>query len=423
MRRIRCAEFGERKETFLDGRTLNEPVFLCGRVLHCHDSTVTISDSTGTASLAPVQGAVSVGDIIRVDWSGEKGNACVLSTYRRSVPFPSPGSEYFRLNKDSARRIDLIHARALIKRAARSFFDERGYLEVDTPRRVRSPGLEPHLRAFPTGRNYLITSPEYHLKRLLAGGLEKIYSLGPCWRDEECGSQHLDEFYMLEWYRAYATLSELMAETEVFLKEVLARVAKLLPAVIESQQGWAGCPFERISMTGMFLEASNVCISNVVTAHDFRSSCKAAGIHIPDHLSFESAFSRVWVDYVEPKVQKKPAVFVHSFPAPLAALSSIDPGDPTVAQRFELYVNGVELANAFQELTNPDEQYRRFVDEQDQRRKLGQEAYSVDQRFLEALREGIPPSTGIALGLDRLVMVLCGENEISATVPFSADER
>ena len=345
-----------------------------------------------------------------------------LTRYRRRAPFPPQGGETCRLWASG--RVDLLRRRARIMADIRLFFGQGGYLEVETPRLVRHPGMEPHLRPLSAGDRFLITSPEYQMKRLLAGGLERIFSLGPCWRGDELGAHHLTEFCMLEWYRAFSSLETLMEEAE----RLVAHLAVSLRGATRLTHGGQPLdltpPFVRLSVAEACHRFAGVPILGVTEAARLRRLVDPDGrAPLTPDAPFEEVFSWLMVDRVEPALARlgRP-VILHSFPAPLCALSRLDPTDPTVARRFELYAGGLELANAFDELTDPVEQRRRLEQEQTQRRGEGQPQFALDERFLAALDEGMPPAAGIALGVDRLVMLLCDADHIGQVVPFAAEE-
>jgi elongation factor P--(R)-beta-lysine ligase len=404
-------------------------VRLAGRVLSLAPGHFVLADD-GAAVEVEAASLPQAGDIIEVRgvWRAGRvraGAVVVLTPHRGVDPFPSPGGEYYRLRSGPRPRVEALRLRGRCLAALRSFFDRRGYLEVQTPLRVRCPGIEPHLRAEPAGADlYLITSPEYQLKRLLAAGLERIYFLGPCWRGDELGRHHLGEFCMLEWYRAHCSLDGLMVETE----ELLAHTAReVLGGTTLRYQGRAlrlEPPFERLTVAEACRRFAGVELAGVISADEIRRRAVAAGYgpFAPDER-FDAVVSRILVERVEPALAEldRPTL-LHSFPAPLAALSRISAEDPTVAERFELYAGGLELANAFGELTDAEEQRRRLEEDQEARRSSGAPVTPVDERFVAALAEGIPPSAGIALGVDRLVMLLADAADIRETVAFAPDE-
>jgi lysyl-tRNA synthetase class 2 len=368
------------------------------------------------------------GDLVALEGTYSEGRLLaeqvqILAQYRASRPFPSPGGEYHRLHCTVPARAEVLAQRARALAAIRSFFDERGFIEVQTPHRVRRPGLEPHLVPLESGDCYLITSPEYHMKRLLSGGLERIYFLGPCWRGDEIGSHHLQEFCMLEWYQALSGMEELMAQTAALVAHVARAVTGQTCVRFDGRDVELHPPFERLTVAEAFACHAGVSISGVTDAGELRRRAEAAG-HGPfaEDEPFEGIASRLLVECVEPALVGPRPVLLYDFPPPMAALARLRPDDPTVAERFELYAGGLELANAFVELTDPDEQLRRLEEDRAARRAAGRPAFSIDERFISALREGMPPAAGIALGVDRMVMLVTGIEDISQVVAFAPEE-
>lgn len=291
-----------------------------------------------------------------------------------------------------------------IVRGLRAFFHRQGFVEVETPCLVPAPGQEVHLEALPVPsrgvdgvmrRRWLHTSPEYAMKRLLARGMEKIFQICRVWRDREGGAHHQVEFTMLEWYRAGADYRVLMEDCEALLRET-ARRAGTWPRLGRGDgEVLVDGPFDRITVAEAF--------------------GRFAGLEAPP--GDEEAFFRTFLDRVEPRLGRGRPTILTEYPAALAALARLKPGDPAVAERFELYAGGLELANAFSELTDPDEQRRRFLVEQEQRRAAGLEVYPLDEAFLDDLGR-MPPAAGIALGVDRLVMLAAGAEAIGDVVAF-----
>ena len=268
-----------------------------------------------------------------------------------------------------------LSERARVLREIRAFFDARGFTEVETPVRIPAPAPEPHIDCPPSGDWFLRASPELQMKKLLAAGMERIYQIGPCFRAGEKGRRHSPEFTMLEWYRANADYSDIARDAEELLAEVLKRdhadVQRI--TVREAYLRWAGWdPVETWDQ---------------------------------DRFDFDMATK------IEPNLPKEP-LFLTDYPAPAASLARLKVDDPRVAERWELYVDGIELANAFTELIDPVEQRRRFELAREERRALGEADYPLDEKFLDALAR-MPPSGGVALGVDRLVMLACGASSIA----------
>ncbi|MCK5800387.1 MAG: EF-P lysine aminoacylase GenX, partial [Deltaproteobacteria bacterium] len=407
--------------------------FIAGRLIAVEGEHLVVADDTGQVHIqrgAVQDDAFRAGDIVRVDLAPRAVATAdardtfphakavrVLTPYRRDIPFPSPGGEFFRLHGGDNDRVAALRQRGRALIAIRSFFSARDYLEIESPLRVRHPGLEPHLVAASAGSGrYLITSPEYQMKRLLAGGLERIYFLGKSWREEEEGAWHLGEFTMLEWYRAFSDIETLKVETEALVRHVASSLGPDATARLP-----AG-PFAQITVGEACHRHAGVDIAGVVHADELSRRARQAGFDVVEGEGFESILSRILVERVESALADHPAVFLCDYPAPVAALARLRDDDPSVAERFELYLHGVEIGNAFGELTDPDEQRRRFEADQRQREEAGDPAHDIDEHFIEALREGIPPSAGIAVGVDRVVAILTGMEHIGDTVAFRDDE-
>jgi lysyl-tRNA synthetase class 2 len=336
------------------------------------------------------------------------------------------GKEWWRPEAFAARRANLeLRARAV--GAVRAFFAANGFVEVETPCLQVSPGLEPHLQAFATGLRdpwggaevplYLHTSPEFTMKKLLVAGVPRPWQMARVFRNAERSATHHPEFTMLEWYRAGGTLDELMADTEE-LTRACARAA----GVERLRRGTAECdpfaPWERLSVAQAFERHAGIDVLATAPdpwAPDRDALARAAagiGVSVSPSDSWEDVFFKVMLDRIEPHLGYGRPTILHSYPVSMAALSRPSPVDPRVAERFEAYGCGVELCNAFGELTDPAEQRRRFAADMDLKQRLYGERYPIDEDFLAALEHGMPDSAGIALGFDRLVMLLAGAEAI-----------
>jgi len=310
----------------------------------------------------------------------------------------------------------IVRERALLNETIRGFLKERGSLEVETPLFVQSPDLSPNLTPFetsatePNGTRHagaLITSPEFSMKKLLGAGLEAIYSLTKVFRDgEEFGGTHNPEFTMLEWYRQGKDYHFGMDETEALVQAAFAAFGK--PALP---------PFKRVRVRDLLLEHAGVDL-DTATKEDQRAACERLGLH-PSPTDTESdLFYRLFLAKVEPRLGTDP-VFVYDYPAHQAALSRLTP-DGRYGERFELYVDGLELCNAFTELTDPAEQRARFEAEIAERRALGKTAFPIDETLLSRLSSVRHPTFGNALGVDRLHMLCAGTRSIKDVLPFPA---
>jgi lysyl-tRNA synthetase class 2 len=317
-------------------------------------------------------------------------------------------------HKDSlASRLPFLHRRARLARAVRAFFEQRGYMEVETQYAVSAPGEEVHLRAFRTTREYpdghteplwLHTSPEFAMKRLLVAGAGPVFQLARVWRNGEGGDLHAPEFTMLEWYRPGASMEALMDETEVLLRAVLPPVVTCRGVSTDLAR------FERLSVAEAFERWAGADV--LATAGDAPALAAAASVSLRAGETWEDLFFRLLLDRVEPRLGRAHPTFLTHWPAAQAALARRDPADPRVAERFELFVCGVELANAFVELTDPVEQRARFLADRARRHAAHGPDWPLDEDFLAALEHGMPQAGGIALGFDRLAMIASGASRI-----------
>ncbi len=312
-----------------------------------------------------------------------------------------------------AARLPFLRRRAELTRAVRGFFADRGYLEVETPYAVPAPGEEVHLRAFATAREHhdgrieplwLHTSPEFAMKMLLVGGAGPIFQLARVWRNREGSDRHAPEFTMLEWYRPGADMAELMAETEALLRAVLPPVVTCRGVRTD-----LSC-FEHLTMAEAFARFAGADLLG--TLGDAAALARSAGVRLRQDEDWEDLFFRLLLDRVEPRIGHDHPTFLTHWPAEQAALARRDPADPRVALRFELFVAGMELANAFEELTDAGEQRARFLADRARRHALYGPDWPMDESFLAALAHGMPPASGIALGFDRLAMLASGADRI-----------
>jgi elongation factor P--(R)-beta-lysine ligase len=288
--------------------------------------------------------------------------------------------------------------RSDLLQAIRGFFVARGFVEIETPVRLPAPALEAFIDAVPSGEWYLRTSPELHMKRLLAAGMSCIFQVGACFRHGERGQHHSPEFTMLEWYRSHADYMTILEDTEALVRDVASTVlgSPRFPfgdATIDVEVPW-----ERIQVADAF--------------------ARFAGWDPVANWDADR-FDMDLINKVEPALPRDRGVVLIDYPAEVAALARRSPQNPRVAERWELYLGGLELANAFSELTDADEQRRRFEACAAERAAAGREVYPLDRPFLDALEAGMPPSGGIALGIDRLTMLLANVPAIQDVIAFS----
>lgn len=290
-----------------------------------------------------------------------------------------------------------IRTRSLVLQAIRDFFYAEGFIEVETPVRIPAPAQETYIDVPPSGRAWLRASPELHMKRLLVDGCTRIFQLGPCFRSGECGARHNPEFTMLEWYRSNADYTDILRDTEALLARVFQAVTCASALVYRGQPIDLARPWHCLTVSDAFR--------------------KWAGWD-PAETWDQDRFDLDLVAKVEPALPRDKPCVLTDYPAAAASLARLKPHNPAVAERWEVYVGGLELANAYSELCDAAAQRARFEEAAESRRKLGKEVYPLDEPFLRALETGMPPCGGIALGVDRLVMLACDSADISDVRPF-----
>ncbi len=319
-----------------------------------------------------------------------------------------------------------LRVRARLLADIRAFFDRDGFLEVTTPSLVTAPDPALHLESFRTllqlddGSKdlFLSTSPEHHMKRLLAAGLGSIYQLCPFFRNGEMGVLHNPEFTGLEWYEAGATVERTMDRTEALVREVAREVTgrtafERCGSAVDLEP-----PFRRMTVRQALADLAGVDAPADWNAAGLRKALSAAGIPPAGDDRPDDLVNLALVARVEPALADMGPVFLFDYPAPMAALARLRPDNPAVAERFELYAGGLELCNGYGELTDPEEQRRRFEAQVLERERAGRPTSPLDEHFLQALEQGMPAAGGNALGVDRLLMLLCERERIDQVLAF-----
>ncbi len=386
---------------------------LGGRVVDDALGEVVIADAFASVRLRRAcSDRVSIGDLVIAELD-DAGRVRALEVVGHDVrDAREAAGEVARLGRHA--RAERLRRRSALLAEVRAFFAARGFLEVETPLAVPSPGLDLHLDAFALDAGgeprFLITSPEYQMKRLLAGGMPRIFQIARCFRRGERGARHNPEFTMLEWYRAFAGVEAMIDETEQ-LVAAIARAANGAPRLFAP----LGQSPRTIDVTPPF---ERLPIARAFARHGGMSEEQALALALSGDADDEERFFRVLVDEVEPKLAEGPPVVLCDYPVTQASLARKSPRDPRLAERFELFVGGVELCNGFGELIDPTEQRARLLADQAARRAAGLPVYPIDRRFLAALEEGMPPSAGNALGLDRLIAMALGADEIGDVMTF-----
>jgi elongation factor P--(R)-beta-lysine ligase len=379
------------------GARSKQRVQVAGRVFNVEGKLLVVADAFARVAVEMTRApSVAPGDLVVV--SGRPADKRLIHgalVSKQSCPTPTAHGEFYRLvfAGEAERLRDTARAAA----ATRAFFAERGFVEVSTPLRVPAPGVDFHVDAVGASGQYLITSPELEMKRLLVGGMPRIFQLARVARADELGPLHAPEFTMLEWYRAFAGLEEVLRDTEALVRSVVRGLAGEDQVFVLGQRKVnVGKPFDRLTVREAFARYAGVKDAARLAARD------------------ENRYFELLVSRVEPALAEHARpVFLTHYPISQAALSRPHANDPSVAERAELYFGGVELCNAYGELTDPLEQRRRMVSEAKRRKALKRPVYPLDEPFLASLVEGMPPSAGNALGFERLVMVATNRSTIA----------
>jgi len=317
--------------------------------------------------------------------------------------------------------VELFRRRARIVAEIRRFFDARSFLEVETPMMHPIPGGAA-ARPFVTHHNalnlslYLRIAPELHLKRCVVGGLERVYEINRNFRNEGLSTQHNPEFTMLEFYQAYADYQDLMVLTEELLLQLVRAVCGSETITYQGREICFAPPWPRLSLEEALVKLGGLSPQEVRTADALRTAAEASGVAVKPTWGW----GKLLVELFEARVEEKlvPPTFITDFPAELSPLAKARTDDPRYAQRFELYVAGLELANAYTELNDPREQRRRLEAQAEARAAGDEEAHCMDDDFLRALEYGLPPTAGEGIGIDRLVMLLTDAPSIRDVILF-----
>ncbi|HEY4079028.1 MAG TPA: EF-P lysine aminoacylase EpmA [Rhizomicrobium sp.] len=327
--------------------------------------------------------------------------------------------------QNHADRRPLLALRGRIKTGLRAWFEGQDFTEVECGALAISPGNEAHLHAFQTGRIradgsaqclYLHTSPEFAAKKLLAAGETRIFEFARVFRNRERTALHAPEFTMLEWYRVNAPVAQAMDDT-VALVQGAARIAGATALRYRDRACDPFAPAERLSVAEAFRIHAGIEMIDMLDAKGvgdrdiFATRAKRAGFSVAEDDGWSDIFSKVLAAAIEPRLGLGRLTLLTDYPRQEAALARPKPSDPRLSERFELYACGVELANGFGELTDPEEQRARFMAEMDEKERVHGERYPLDEDFLAALA-AMPPASGVALGFDRLVMLVSGAPRI-----------
>ncbi len=320
--------------------------------------------------------------------------------------------------------------------AIRNFFKHEGFLEVETPLLVKSPGTEPYLEIFESTlttpsfadkKAYLLTSPELNMKKLLSAGVGSIFQVCKSFRNGEgLSSFHNPEFTILEWYRVNANYLDIMQDLERLFLFVLNELE--LNEDGKNTLYYQGvkydltAPWERISVSDAFLKYARVTQEEMLSKDKLLKIARTKGYAVNQKTTWEQVYNQILLNEIEPFLGKDKPTILYDYPASQAALSKKKTDDPRFAERFEAYIGGIELGNAFSELTDANEQEERMFADLKLRKKLGKVEYQMDKEFIKALNLGMPTTGGIAVGVDRMVMLFANAKSIKETLFFPVED-
>ncbi|NCN45031.1 MAG: EF-P lysine aminoacylase GenX [Candidatus Pacebacteria bacterium CG10_big_fil_rev_8_21_14_0_10_36_11] len=338
-----------------------------------------------------------------------------------------------RISQDSVLKNKLL-TREKVFDGLRNFFKTQGFHEVETPLLVKHPGTEPYLEVFKTElvtpektqNAFLLTSPEYAMKKLIAGGMGDLFQICKSFRNHEgLSERHNPEFTILEWYRVNADYTKIMNDFEQLLLSLVEKIQNRTDGKItyQGKEYDISAPYTRISVAEAFEKYVGVTTDELLSVAALKKVAGSRGYQVDEETTWEGVYNQLFLNEIEPQLidQNKP-VIIYDYPASQAALSKKKDSDPRFAERFEIYLGGLELGNAFTELTDAVEQKARFEEELALRKQLGKTEYGLDQDYIDALASGLPPTGGIAVGVDRLVMLLADAQDINETIFFPAEE-
>ena len=420
---------------------------MCGRLFDLNEKkkTGTLRDISGSVHVDFFQfekGLTNVnrGDIVQLNGYLNKKKGFTARGLKVLVPWKDlyrpetnlKNSRWYQLLKNQ-NQVEMLKFRSDFLQTVRRFFLELGFIEIDAPSLIPAAGMELHIEPFVTNfrsktgesRQYFLhTSPEFTMKKMLVAGFEKIFYLGHTFRNGELAGLHSPEFSMIEWYRAYQDYTALMNDCRELVNFIELKLARKWQKIWRKdellKQKW-----EIVSLAQLMKKYCRFDLKNIGPEDNEKmvKIARSKGLKNADKSwPIDDLFFILFLEFVEPELGKTAPLIVKDYPIWMASLAKRAQNNPNFVERFELYIDTVELANAFTELNDPEEQYLRLSEEQKQRRKLGRFEIPIDTDFIHALQTGMPPAAGIALGLDRLMMVCSGQNRIAELLPYSVGD-
>lgn len=388
--------------------------------------TLLAGSASYTISLAPSAPDLLAGDLVTLTLAD--AGARVVAIHSRPAPGAvHAGSDALRWRRptDSPSRMETLWARQSIVRAIRDYFHDEGFLEVQAPLLVKGACPDAHLDPLRIGVDaYLTTSTEYQLKRMIVGGFDKVFTLTQNFRGGDRGDRHNPEFTMLEWARTHASLAVIERDAEALVKRAFRAVHP-----VASSLRWAGReividgPWERVTVRDALARHLDLHAAPDLAPASLRAEVARLGLDVPaSFLADDALLVSFLLDAIQPHLGAPAPAFLGAWPAFMTSSAALLDGAPALADRSELLIAGLELSDGFPSLRDPDLQARLFDRENARRRDEGRAEVALDERYLAALREGLPPGAGMALGVDRLVMILTGREEIRDVLALGWDE-
>lgn len=366
----------------------------------------------------------SVGSFVRVE-VGTSGQSRVELLGSAPARTGDDATRWWRPYASGVSRMDRLRQRAHMIRAIRAVFDTDGFLEVQSPLLLRATCPDTHIDSFAVGGRYLATSTEYQLKRMFSGGFERLYSLTQNFREGDVGPRHNDEFTMLEWARAYESMEAIERDVERVVKSALTALDPMATSVELGGHLIAirDVPWERLSVREALRRHLGVESDEDFSLNSLRAEVERIGLEIPEaYQQDRTDLITLLLDRIQPALGVTVPTFLVEWPSFLTTSAPLLPDRPGIAERSELFIGGIEIADGFPFLRDGDLQAKLFSRANDSRAALGKPCIAPDLKFLSALDEGLPPGAGMALGIDRLVMALTGEDNIRNVLAFAADE-
>jgi len=324
---------------------------------------------------------------------------------------------------------EMLQQRAMVVKAIRDFFWKENFLEVETPQLVPQPSMEPYLEVFETAlldqqrqpsRAFLTSSPEFSMKKLLAKDVGNMFQICKSFRNAEgLSSRHNPEFTILEWYRVGQDYTAIMDDCENLFR-FIGKALGLKTLKFRDYEYDLAEPWERLSVPEAFAKFAGIDLETMLDESRLKDVAKQKGYSVGADSTWEEVYNQIFLNEIEPHLGLEKPCILYDYPAEQAALSRRKTSDPRLAERFEFYVAGLELGNAFSELTDWQEQLARLEADRQEKIRIGRTVFDIDMEFIEALKSGMPPTAGIAVGVDRVVMLFLNQTDIQSVLVFPA---